>query len=185
MSLKPKANATVCTATGLLFVSNIKRSPFPSRNSSLFPSSFSAQHTRQQKTHYLWKSFMIALGPTGSSAQAPFTTSGILPAWCTHIRCIKTSFFIVLLVSHHYCCNKELYFTQTIICWDMLKSEKSGLYLKEQWECKKSCSLAAPLIPGGRKQWKELKCPPSDNCSTSFSQAQIFSRRAAKIAGLV
>lgn len=37
MFLKPKANATVCTACGLFFVSNIKRSPFHSRNSGLFP----------------------------------------------------------------------------------------------------------------------------------------------------
>lgn len=35
--LKPKANVTVWTASGLLFVSNIKRSPFHSRNSGLFP----------------------------------------------------------------------------------------------------------------------------------------------------
>ena len=154
MSLKPKANATVCTATGLLFVSNIKRSPFPSRNSSLFPSFFFSTAHKTAKTRYLWKSFMIALGPTGSSLPP-----GILPAWCTHIRCIKTSFFIVLLISHHYCCNKELYFrTKQLfagICWSL----KIGLYLKEQWECKKSCSLAAPLIPGGRKQWKRIKMP--------------------------
>lgn len=37
MFLKPKANAIVCTASGILFVSNIKRNQFHSRNRSLFP----------------------------------------------------------------------------------------------------------------------------------------------------
>lgn len=94
MFLKPKANAMVCTASGLLFVSNIKRSPFHSRKSSLFL--FSAQHTRQQRLHrtiygnHLWLHSDLQAVLPGLCSPPP----GILPAWCTHIRCIKTSFLL-------------------------------------------------------------------------------------------
>lgn len=124
--------------------------------SSLF---LSAQHTGQQRHTIYGNHLWLHLDLQAVLPRLRSLPPGILPAWCTHIRCIKTSFFIVLLVSHHYCCNKELYFhTKQLfagICWSL----KIGLYLKEQWECKKSCSLAAPLIPGGRKQWKRIKMP--------------------------
>lgn len=109
--LKPKANAMVCTASGLFFVSNIKRSPFHSRNSSLFPfCQHSTQDSKDSVALFMesiydrtWTFRQFCPG----SLQPP---PGTLPARRTHIRYIKTSFFIVLLVSYHYCCNKEFYF---------------------------------------------------------------------------
>lgn len=96
--LKPKANATLCTASGLLFVSNIKRSRFHARNSRLFPP-FSAQqrfcHTTC-RNHLWWYLDLQAILPRLRSPPLASCQPVTLMSKALRLHCS------VLLVSYHY-----------------------------------------------------------------------------------
>lgn len=131
--LKPKINAIVCTTSGLLFVSNIKRSPFHSRTSGLFPF---FQHSSQDSKDSVTLFLEIAYDCTWTFRQFCPGSVHHLQASCQPDALISDAlrlhFFIVLLVSYHYCCNKEFYFrAKQLFAW-LYRSLKISLYLKEQ-----------------------------------------------------
>lgn len=124
MFLKPKANAMVCTASGLLFVSNIKRSPFHSRKSSLF---LFFQHSTQDSKDSIALFMEIIYDCTRTFRQ-----------FCLgSVHHLQESYQLDALTSdalrlHFYCPTgtlslllqwRVLFQNQTIICWDVLKLE--------------------------------------------------------------
>lgn len=167
MFLKPKAKTIVYIASGFLFVSNIKRSPFHSRNIGLFPFS---QHSPQDSKDSVMLFMEIIYDCTWTFrqfCQAPFTTSGIPPAWSTHTRCIKTSFFIVLLVSYHYCSNSFISEPNNYLL-GYVEVRKLVCTSRSNEKARISAVLLLHWFLGIERNGWELKCPPSENCSNGL-----------------
>ena len=176
----------MCSATGLLFVSNIKRSPFPSRNSSLFP--FFFQHSTQDSKDALFMEIIYDCTRTyrqfcpGSvhylqeSCQLDALTSDAL-----RLHFLLSYWYpITIAAIKSFISAPNNYLLGNVEVWKLVCTSRSSE------NARKSALLLLPWFLEVESNGKELKCPPSRQL---FKQVlikhRIFSRRAAKIVGLV